>query len=687
MIVYIFFYGISFGGLGLAAYLQLRRGGDFPLRKLLPWLASFGVSTAAASWVEMFVNIETNTRLIGILETVQIILQTTSGLLLLIFGLGMLTKLNPLPRWSIFIPGLLIVPFAYVMTYALSTFITPSPIQIPIDIWSRYLLYLPGSLMAGLGFLRQWSIQKKTGYLDVANLMLGAGIAFLVEAFVMGLVVPAAPYAPASYYNYDRTAFNAFSSAAESNGSLLGLPSWLDYQSVLSATGFPIQFWRMISAFAVTGFVVRGLDVFEAIQRRQVQALQDDRDRAQQAAIIAQSTGRQAAESWSNALVRISNQIAELENVDSILLYIVGTARQLFNADFIGLALVGDEPQQLALKYYASPQTSAIVPETVPINNKILLEVFQTSPQYMTGHIDEVVYPANSDHFPVESASEMIAVPLKISGNAVGVLWAANIGKRAFTDTDLIWLESLADQVMIAIKHGFLTSQLQSLSVMAERSRISREMHDGLAQVLGYVNLQVQTLDAFLKQGKLNRLQNKLDDMHKAVRSANADIRENILSLRTTLSNDKGVAQAVQEYLEEFGLQTHVKTHFDNHAGLDWNLSSLAEVQLVCILQEALTNVRKHAHAENVSVLITKKGQDDLEYITMSVMDDGVGLKDEVKKTSFGLQVMRERAESVGGTILVRSKEEGGTLVTCQIPVLKDEQSQKWTDLWEKDRK
>ena len=92
----------------------------------------------------------------------------------------------------LFIPGILLIPGAYVLTYALSTFITPSPVEIPIDIWSRYLLYLPGSILAGVGFLRQWNLQKKLGYRDVASLMLGAGLAFLFEAFVVGLVVPAA---------------------------------------------------------------------------------------------------------------------------------------------------------------------------------------------------------------------------------------------------------------------------------------------------------------------------------------------------------------------------------------------------------------------------------------------------------------------------------------------------------------
>src|SRR5690606_6432336 len=146
------------------------------------------------------------------------------------------------------------------------TFITPSPIEIPIEIWTRYLLYLPGSALAGLGFLRQWYAQRKLAIYDVSNLMLGAGLAFLFEAVVMGLIVPAAPYGPASYYNYDRVIHNAFSGESLEVSEQYGLTAWLDYQSVLKTTGIPIEIWRMLSAVIVTYFVVRALDVFEAIR-------------------------------------------------------------------------------------------------------------------------------------------------------------------------------------------------------------------------------------------------------------------------------------------------------------------------------------------------------------------------------------------------------------------------------------
>src|SRR5690554_1562015 len=149
MVIY-FLYGLAFGGLGLAAYLQLRREGDFPLKRHLHWLAAFGFAGAAAAWLDMFLVSSTMPESEELLRALRLVVQTLSGLLLLKFGWGILVQLTPLPAWAVFIPGILIVPAAFVLTYAATTFITPSPIGIPIDIWSRYLLYLPGSIMAGI---------------------------------------------------------------------------------------------------------------------------------------------------------------------------------------------------------------------------------------------------------------------------------------------------------------------------------------------------------------------------------------------------------------------------------------------------------------------------------------------------------------------------------------------------------
>lgn len=681
MIIY-FLNGLSFGGLGLAAYLQLRRGGDFPLRKQLPWLAAFGFACGAFCWIDMFLASGTTEELGQVLKILRMISQPLTGFLMLRFGWGILREITPLPAWTVFIPGILIVPIAYVITYASTTFITPSPIEIPIEIWSRYLLYLPGSIMAGIGFLRQWNVQRKLGFYDMSNLMIGSGLAFLFEAFVVGLIVPAAPYGPASYYNYDRVIHNAFTGEQVNILKPFGLSAWLDYERVLETTGFPIQFWRMLSAFAVTFFVVRGLDVFDAIRKRQVKALREERDQAQKAAFGAQIAARQSAESWTDALVSISRRIAELEDVDNILLYIVENARKLLHSDFIGLALLNEDHSFLELKCFSKDGRTETVSSSVIVNNPLISNVLLSSRPYFSQKNEPREMLENVCFFSDKPAQAVSIVNLNLENNPIGALWIARFDKELYTETDMIWLECLADQVVIAIQHGLMTTQLQSLSITEERARIAREMHDGLSQVLGYLNLQVQTLEALYKQGRQETFQAELQQMRQAIQVAHADVRENILSLRTTLASEKGLVSAIDEYLKEFGIQTGMRTRFTNEIEGEFNLSSVAEVQLVCILQEALTNVRKHAHASWVSVSITKYCEKEAEHILMKVTDDGVGFAPRESKRSFGLQTMRERAFSVNGTLMVHSAPGKGTSITCRLPCLQQEKLKKQSNVF-----
>ncbi len=676
MIIIYFFSGLAFGGLGLAAYLQLRREADYPLKKELPWLAAFGFACASVSWIDMFLASGSMQEYEQFFTLIRMVLQPLTGLLLLKFGWGILRNLTPLPAWTIFIPGILIVPIAYVLTYASTTFITPSPIAIPIDIWSRYLLYLPGSIIAGIGFIRQWKVQKNLGFQDVSKLMLAAGMAFLFEAFVVGLVVPAAPYGPASYYNYDRVVNNAFAGEATNQIEAFGLTAWLDYERVLAATGMPIQFWRMLSAFAVTFFVVRGLDVFDAIQKRQLKILQEERDQANRAAFDAQISARQTAESWTDALVQISRQITQLDNVDSILSYIVDSAKTLLHSDFVGLAILED-PSNLILKCYAYDRGVQFVETQTKVDNPLILQAMQAARSMRIGADNASGVLDNICFGLTKPANTVAIVPLDLDNRPIGVIWIANCSGEAFSETDLVWLECLADQVVITIQHGLMTSRLQTLSVVEERARIAREMHDGLAQVLGYLNLQVQTLDVLQKQGRRQAFRDELNQMRQAIKTAHADVRENILSLRTTLASQKGMVPAIQEYLQEFGIQTRVDIEFSNELHQDVNLSSIAEVQLVCILQEALTNIRKHAQAKKVEVTLKDLELDGIDYVSVEIVDDGIGFQEKDSERSFGLQTMRERAAGVAGNIEIHSVPGHGTQVTCWLPCLKEKKGER----------
>ncbi|MGB9669190.1 MAG: GAF domain-containing sensor histidine kinase, partial [Anaerolineales bacterium] len=525
------------------------------------------------------------------------------------------------------------------------------------------------------GFLRQGIFQNKKGFNDVSSLMLGAGLAFIFEAIVVGLIVPAAPYGPASYYNYDRVAHTAF--VGEKAGTLqpFGLTAWLDYAKVLQTTGLPIQFWRMISAIAVSFFVVRGLDVFEAIRKRQLSELQTERDRAQQAAFQAQILARQNAEQWTDLLININRRIIEFEDMERILLYIIESIRNIMQAESVGLALMNEANTQLFVKCYATKDSSQMAKDPMTMDNSLVWDVIKSNQSYYS---TENTPLKNVDNFCalISNPIKAIAiVPIRLDNQPIGILWIARCADNAhrFSGVDLIWLECMADQVVIAIQHGIMTSRMQSLSIANERARIARDMHDGLAQVLGYINVQVQALDGLLKQGKMEELENELKSMRTAVLSAHQDVRENILSLRTTLANEKGFIPATTEFLDEFSIQTGINIHFTYPTEMDLNLSSLAEVQLICIIREALNNVRKHSQAKRVDIQIKKINKGNAQYINLLIHDDGKGFIEKESKRSFGLQTMRERAQSVHGSLNITSVPGKGTTLICNLPCLANE--------------
>lgn len=666
-----FFYGIAFGGMGLAAFLQFKRGGVLPLRRQLPWLAAFGMAYAGVGWIDMFLASNMSPAVVDVLQILRMILQPLSGMLLLRFGWGMLTQITPLPDWTRIIPGIAIVPLAFVITYAMTTFVTPSPIGIPIDIWSRYLLYLPGSIMAAIGFIRQRNDYHARGMHDISHLMLGAGLAFLAEAVVVGLIVPAAPYGPVSYYNYDRVLFDTVPVEQVASTTPFSMISWLDYDRVKEVTGLPIQFWRVLSAIAVLSFVVRSLGVFDALERQRIEKLQAERDRAQ-------SVARYVAESWTNALVTISRRIAELDTLDNILLDIVHNAQNLLNSDFVAIGMLDDDGQRLLLYCYADREHGAISLSPgarIPIVNPLIIDTLVNATPYCSDETE----PPNAIEGLCCGVSDRTCVaaivPLLLDDYPMGALWSTRSTPTAYTATDLIGLERMADQAVIVIQHGLMTAKLQSLAVVGERSRIAREMHDGLAQVLGYLNLQVQTLEALVKQDKRDSLLAELQQMREAVQMAHADVRENILSLRTTLATDAGVASAIADYLDGFSIQTGIEVHFFNSASDGLGLSPLAEVQFVCILQEALANVRKHAHAKTVTVTLERIDG----AVCLEIKDDGIGFTQPDAKHCFGLHTMMERAQGMGGCLSIQSVMGKGTRVFCQLPEVEKKQDMRAT--------
>jgi len=634
-----FFYGLSFFSLGIVILVEKRHASDLPLAHQLPWLAAFAFTHSLVEWLDLFIMIQPESSSHALLEISRAILLPASCLLLVRFGIGLIEEAGPLPDWMALAPVVLIVPLGLVLGYAVILIVTAEPVSIMADIWSRYLLYFPGNLLAGIGFLRQSKRLTGTHPHQVRRYLNLIATAFFVNALAAGLIVPAAPG---------------------------GLSALLNYESVRSLTGMPVQVWRMLVAVAITVFSIGALRVFESERDRKLVELEQQQQQTQEAALQAKAEALHASENWTEALVATSRRIADMDDVDQVLQMIAETARRLLNADLAALALWNEGQTSLEIRC-AALQQGTVLGGAQAIHDPFFLEAAHRShsslyPETNASRSDRLACPAMG-----RDISAAAIIPLRLEGQVLGIFWVGREVSHSFSPADLSGLERLAAQAVIALEHALMAAHLQSLAMMEERGRIAREMHDGLAQILGYVSVELQTIELFTKDGKQESALAELEQARHNVQLAQADVRENILSLRTTLSGNAGLLPALREYVEEYGIQTGIEARFACSLFNDPPLSPLAEAQIVRIVQEALTNVRKHSQAKNVQVRLVQRN----DCLSITISDDGMGFEFANKRGHYGLLTMRERAESAGGGLTVNSQLGQGTQVELWVPVLK----------------
>jgi signal transduction histidine kinase len=221
---------------------------------------------------------------------------------------------------------------------------------------------------------------------------------------------------------------------------------------------------------------------------------------------------------------------------------------------------------------------------------------------------------------------------------------------------------SIAPSSALPAEAQSILPQVEYRAILGERTRLAREIHDGLAQTLAFLKIEIGRAESFLKQGKSEQAARILKDSSRTVGDAYLDARQAIENLRRA-PDDSLVAwlnQAAEDFAELSGLPVDVDLR------LTRDFPPMVQAQLIRIVQEALTNVRKHAQAHHVRLAAWEDEEDTL----IEVADDGRGFRpaDSVAAARFGLRGMRERAESVGAEFQVVSHPNGGTTIHLRIP-------------------
>ncbi len=256
----------------------------------------------------------------------------------------------------------------------------------------------------------------------------------------------------------------------------------------------------------------------------------------------------------------------------------------------------------------------------------------------------------------------LLAVPLIWQTETpVGVLVLGSHSNQSFAQRQAL-LETLASQAALLIQNASLMVQVEYQAVVDERTRLAREIHDGLAQTLAFLKIQAAQMQKYLADGKLEQLTNTLQSNYRTLSDAYLDARQAIDNLRRMPS------ASLQGWMRS------VADDFEQSADLKVDLSKFdlksvypptVQAQLIRIVQEALNNVRKHAKAHVVQII----GQQDGEQVLIEVRDDGVGFSPELVDATlrYGLRGMQERAEMIGADFQITSQPGCGTNVSLRL--------------------
>ena len=360
----------------------------------------------------------------------------------------------------------------------------------------------------------------------------------------------------------------------------------------------------------------------------------------------------------------VGRQITSIMDIDQVLDQVVKLIRKAFGYDHVAIATIEDDYAVYRVgdgrvwddpDFHFSPARLKIGKEGV------------------TGRVagsGEAVYipDVREDKGYVEmkgsgTLSEL-TVPIKVKGKVIGVLDVQSQQVNAFDESDLVVLQSLADQTAVAIENAQLYKQAQQLAVIEERNRLARELHDSVTQALYGITLHAEAAYRQLSINQTDLANDQLTELRNTAQDALREMRLLIFELRPSVMEQQGLIPALRARLEAVEERAGMSVEFN----LDENLVIDEKIQDVFyrIAQEALNNALKHAKANRIILNLNRTP----EFIAMEIIDDGIGFDPDtaVEGGGLGLDGIIERAELLGGELTLKSNPGQGTTVRIEVP-------------------
>lgn len=378
----------------------------------------------------------------------------------------------------------------------------------------------------------------------------------------------------------------------------------------------------------------------------------------------------QQAMTLSGLGTRISASLALREVLDAV----ADAARELLATEIGLVGLLDEVHGEVLVRAATGFQADCLKREIIQVGDHTPGHALLEGRPVMVDALDSEPAALHSHHVLNQAnVNAYLAVPLMRGDQFVGLVEVLSQKPRRFLSHEAQLLTRLANHVVVAVENAHLYRQLHYLATLEERDRLARELHDRLAQTLGYLNVKSSMTDDLLSDGQFDRARESLLELKKVIKIIYTDVREVIFNLRTAVSSRSGLLATLEDYLAEYRAHYDLDVHLVVEDDDTVEFSPEVAGQLLRIIQEALTNVRKHAGARRVWIRCRQEALQE----RISIEDDGAGFDlaqvAEPGKQSYGLAIMRERAQSVGGTLELISQPGQGTCVVVLAPLLTEE--------------
>ncbi len=392
----------------------------------------------------------------------------------------------------------------------------------------------------------------------------------------------------------------------------------------------------------------------------------------------AERRARASAEALREATVALTRSLDR----ESVLVTLLDRLRGMIPFDW-GSVMVLEEASRVSVR--AVFNGDSVVPlaaeeqlEFDPTDHPIVQGVLTTGAAVMIRDIRAL--PDSSLPAGQSSGASWLGVPLFARGDVAGLFSLSKREAGSFNDEHVKLAETMSSQASVAVENSILFQQMQAATVRmrslshrlieaqeTERRNLARELHDEAGQALASLRFGLRLLDREIAEGgdvtgRVTELVERTDAVIDGLHRLAADLRPASL-------DHLGLEAALRQYSRVAGSEFGLQVQFKARGMTGERFSTEVETALYRVVQEALANVARHAHATRADVLLQRRG----DRVTVMIEDDGVGFEpDTVRKRGrecLGLLGLEERAEALGGTLTVESAPGAGTTIVVEVPI------------------